>query len=636
MMLGWLLADMGDPEALEVLRECLRIRTRHLPEGHRDLGAVHVALAGCLIEQGRTLEAMSAIASARPIFARQENGEQIERAIFLVQQGAAFTGLGLYGPAEKALREGLALAQGFLGPDSMYVCAIHGQLGNTLQAAGKLQEAEAEYRACLAVARRSVSMAHPRMMVPVDNLANLLRKQKRLPEAEPIYQEVVATAHKRLGPKHPGRIAGLLAYAALLAELEAAGRKPSGQPPEGLRPAASRERADQLAGEALDILGEQTGRPPIRHLAGRLNLLGLKLEQLGQSDRALALYRSAAQVCRSEKDGRGEMINHANQAHLLLAMKQLDRAAEPIQQALGIARQQPELPAGDLCFVWETAARLALARKQPGEAEGYYRQWLEVLRKTPRADVGNPDGVVNCLVALLLDSKNAPGEAAAVLGTYLVILEARRVPESALRSRRTEQAILTLAGGNRQAFQQLAAAALARSAEGASADRATAIDLAVLGCEGELTARTLAAARAEAVRQQVPIGLAVAGTPWSRAIGPRLWGPSLLQLQDLLAAALYRAGEYPAAEAALDTATVWRGSRITYFELLFRAMARQRQGKKGPALQDLATAEDLRQRLVPISTNQRLFWKQLDKEARELIRPEALQRSPRQERSAQK
>jgi tetratricopeptide (TPR) repeat protein len=313
------------------------------------------------------------------------------------------------------------------------------------------------------------------------------------------------------------------------------------------------------------------------------------------------------------------MINYVNEVRLLLRLQQFDRAAGPLEQALRIAQANPKFPGEDLSFVWDAAGRLAQARKQSTDAEGFFRQWLAILSESPRTNVIEPDKVIDTFVATLVESGKVR-EAADVLGKYVQILEARRAAAAVVQRRRTEQAILALSGGDRPSYKQLAATALERAATGPTADQVSAIDLAVLGAEEELTAPTLAAARALVVRDQVPVGLAAIGTPWARAIGPRLWGHTLLQSQDLLAASLYRAGEYAAAEAAIDLATVWRGHRIVYYELLFRAMTRHRQGKRALALQDLATAEQLRQRLGTISTSQRLAWKLLAEEASQLIR----------------
>ena len=89
-----------------------------------------------------------------------------------------------------------------LGPENPETLGSRNDLANALYTSGKYPDAEAEYRAVLAIRQRVLGPEHPETLGSRNNLANALYSQGKYPEAEAEYRAVLATNERVLGPEH--------------------------------------------------------------------------------------------------------------------------------------------------------------------------------------------------------------------------------------------------------------------------------------------------------------------------------------------------------------------------------------------------------------------------------------------------
>ena len=79
-------------------------------------------------------------------------------------------------------------------------------LAAVLQRAGRLQDAEREYRAALAIRERHAGPRHPELAAGIVNLATVLDEQGRHAEAGPLYRRALALL-AGVAADHPTRVA---------------------------------------------------------------------------------------------------------------------------------------------------------------------------------------------------------------------------------------------------------------------------------------------------------------------------------------------------------------------------------------------------------------------------------------------
>lgn len=241
-----------------------------------------------------------------------------------------------FAPAERLIREGLAMQIRLNGPEHGLVAEAMNTLALVLQGQGELAGAEALFRKALAM--RALMADRPHLETAVlSNLGGLLRERGDLPGAERYLRECVAIRRRELGNVHP-RLA--LALSRLGDVLRAAGN-PAGSEP--------------LLREAVAIRTKLYGDSH-PDMATSLNSLGRTLIALGRGEEAAALHLRALAIQR-RKLGNG--------VEAALTLELLGSAAQSRQQWAEAARYFAEalrlLPDGHGLRA-SVAARLAEVR----------------------------------------------------------------------------------------------------------------------------------------------------------------------------------------------------------------------------------------------------------------------------------
>jgi hypothetical protein len=103
-----------------------------------------------------------------------------------------------------------------LGPGHPDTLAVKVNLGNTLNRAGRLREAEQVYRETLEAQQKAMSWDNPDTLVTISQLASNLRSQGRFAEVEQLMREALNTRKRVLGPDHPQTIQAMQVLASVL------------------------------------------------------------------------------------------------------------------------------------------------------------------------------------------------------------------------------------------------------------------------------------------------------------------------------------------------------------------------------------------------------------------------------------
>jgi eukaryotic-like serine/threonine-protein kinase len=230
------------------------------------LGGIHTDL-GLFNEARPLLDQALAI--------RERAGEPLEVAATLVRLGtlACLSGKG---DSEALFRRALAIRESRLGPESPEVAEVLNDLGTSLAAHGRFDEAETALQRTLVLQQRLWGGRDPRVAKTLHNLSGIALYRGRIPEADRLLQRALAIREAIL-PADDLDLAGSREALALL-------RRQQGRPAEA---AALLER--------LAVTMEKVYGPEHPKLAGTLLNLGLARADLGEDAAARkSLERSLA------------------------------------------------------------------------------------------------------------------------------------------------------------------------------------------------------------------------------------------------------------------------------------------------------------------------------------------------------
>ncbi|GMU84447.1 MAG: hypothetical protein AMXMBFR47_43160 [Planctomycetota bacterium] len=233
--------------------------------------------------------------------------------------GAGYKAIADYRSAERNLRESLRLREAALGPDSIEVMESVNDLGGTLQAMGRFDEAAEMFERALAIARRQEKPDHTAIASLTNNIGLLAMERGRPDEAEARFREAIAE-HGRAGP----------------------------------------------AGEVERIT-------PLANLA-------LVLKQLGRLDDAEPVYLDVIEKGRAAF-GPGSpqvAIYISNYAVLLCEKRDLDAGIERYREALEIQRKAFKEPHPDLAVTLDNLGYALLTAGSAEEAEPLIREAVEM------------------------------------------------------------------------------------------------------------------------------------------------------------------------------------------------------------------------------------------------------------------
>ena len=234
------------------------------------------------------------------------------RAELLTAMGQAYSGLGLYAPAEDLLGQARADQDSAVVPDESRVRTLVAS-GSTLYLAGKYDEAARVMSRAVSLARASLSAADPLRSTALAGLAEVLTQLEQFPKAIALCQEALMADRKR-GPQD----------AAILARtLSAMGQ--------AYFYSGDLSAAESPLREALGLREQVLG---MHHAltAQSLTDLGGLLYQSGRYDEATSIYRQALPIHRevygpehpevasiTNNIGRSELVaGHIDEAEPLL------------------------------------------------------------------------------------------------------------------------------------------------------------------------------------------------------------------------------------------------------------------------------------------------------------------------------
>ncbi len=284
------------------------------------------------------------------------------RAELLTAMGQAYSGLGLYAPAEDLLRQARADQNSAAVPDESRVRTLIAS-GSTLYLAGKYDEAERVMTQAVSLARTSLAAADPLRSMALTGLADVMVQLEKFPQAIQLCQQALVADRKRI-PADEGITARTLStmaqayfYSGDLAAAEAPMREALliREKALGMHHALTAQSLTDLGGllyqsgrydeataiykQALPIHREVYG-PEHPEVASITNNIGRSALVAGHVDEAEPLLRqSLAMFQKFEGDNYDGLVAPLNSLAMIDAYRgRLSEARSEIQQADSIAR----------------------------------------------------------------------------------------------------------------------------------------------------------------------------------------------------------------------------------------------------------------------------------------------------------
>ena len=248
---------------------------QHMFSRHAD-DAAQLGHLGELLESMSELEFSTAV-RARISQLRKTKEEGLDFAASLHRLAQSLQAQGKLCDAEPLCRRALAIYEQQLGPDHPHVAASLNNLAGVLQAQRKYEASEPLYRRDLAISEKQLGPDHPDIATTLNNLAGLLQVQGKYDSAEPLFRRALAIWAKQLGCDHPSVAAALNNLAVLL---QAQGNY---------------EDAEPLFRRALAVREKQLG-PDHPDVAAALNNLAVLHQAQGNYDSAEPKFRRALAI----------------------------------------------------------------------------------------------------------------------------------------------------------------------------------------------------------------------------------------------------------------------------------------------------------------------------------------------------
>jgi serine/threonine-protein kinase len=321
---------------------------------------------------------------------RSLEGQPLLRARLLDTLGGIHTELGLFDEARPLLEEALSLRERLRGEDDLEVAATLVRLGRLARLSGR-GDAEVVFRRALLIREARLGSDHPEVADLLNDLGTSLAAHGRFDEAEALLRRALATEERRWGKDDP-RVARVLHNLSGIALYQ--GRT---------------EAAEQLLDRALAIR-EATLDADDPDLAGSREALALLLRQQGRPAEAAALSERLAENAEEVFGPEHPALARAL-LNLGLARKDLgeDTAARGLlERAVAIteATLAPDHP--QRLRALASLADLHFERGRFAEAEPLYRRLAE-LRATGASASGGDEWLADW--ARLLRATGRPAEA---------------------------------------------------------------------------------------------------------------------------------------------------------------------------------------------------------------------------------
>jgi tetratricopeptide (TPR) repeat protein len=268
------------------------------------------------------------------------------RAELLTAMGQAYSGLGLYKPAEDLLTQARADVESPTVSDEVRVRALFAS-GATLYLAGEYEAAEKTLRGAVDLARKTLTPSDDLRSTTLTWLADVLAQLGKYPEAVNLCNEALVADRKR-GPEHDDVLAQTLATLG------------SAQFFKGDLAAAEPAFRESL------LIREQFFGMHHALTAISLNNLGVMLYQSGRYDEALAVYRQALPIYREiygvEHPEVAIILNNIGRAALIVG--QVEEAEPLLRQSLAMTEKFKGSSFGDLVSPINSLAMIDAYRGQ--------------------------------------------------------------------------------------------------------------------------------------------------------------------------------------------------------------------------------------------------------------------------------
>ncbi len=278
-------------------------------------------------------------------------GEPRVRASLLTAMGEAYSGLGLYKPAEELLTQARTDQGSASVPDDSRVRTLIAS-GHTFYLAGEYDDAARVLREAVDLARRSLSPSNELRSGALTGLADVLGQLEKYSDAEKLCKEALAADRKRGPAEAPvlartlGSLGLIYLYSGDLAAAEAPLR------------------------EALRLREQSLG---MHHALTALSLndLATALYQSGRYDEAMSLYQQALPIYQeifgAEHREVSTIMNNIGRSALMAG--QIDQAEQPLRQSLAMTEKFEGSTHDDLVAPLNSLAMIDAYRGRAGEAQ---------------------------------------------------------------------------------------------------------------------------------------------------------------------------------------------------------------------------------------------------------------------------
>jgi len=272
--------------------------------------------------------------------------------------------IGLYEASFPLQESALATRRRVLGEEHPDTLTSINNMGQLLEAQGRLDQAEPYFREALEKRRRVLGEEHPDTLGSINNMGSLLWSQGKFDQAEPYWREALEKYRRVLGEEHPDTLISMNNMGSLLL---AQGKLDQAEP--YFREALEKRRR---------VLGEEHPETLIS-----ISSLGSLLWSQGKLDQAEPYYREDLEKSRRVlgEEHPNTLVSINNMGGLLRAQGKLDQAEpywrealEKRRRVLGEEHPVTLISIGSMGLLLQTQGRLA-------EAEPYYREAVEKSRR---------------------------------------------------------------------------------------------------------------------------------------------------------------------------------------------------------------------------------------------------------------
>ncbi len=251
---------------------------------------------------------------------RQFRDQPQLQANLLDALGHVYLGLNRFDEARRAIGDAARLRSTAFGPESREAALSFNSEGELHHARGEYQDAAACFGKALSIGRGLG--AHADIAIAANNLGATLRAVGRLDEAEALHREALALRRTRLGDDDPVVAESLNNLASVLLDR------------------GDQAGAEAALAESAEVRRRVLGEDHPLSVQS-LNNLAVTLHRGGNLDRAEPLYRDAIGLYRAIPDGDPSALARtlSNYARILIARHRLDEAAAVLEEALDIQRR---------------------------------------------------------------------------------------------------------------------------------------------------------------------------------------------------------------------------------------------------------------------------------------------------------